>query len=81
MPALSKITLKGRKLKSMWGSCNRRTNTITLNYELLRFPQICIDYVVLHELTHFLNISHDKNFYATVARFMPNYKAIVKMMK
>ena len=81
MPTLSEITLKGRKLKSMWGSCNRRTNTITLNYELLRFPQICIDYVVLHELTHFLNISHDKNFYATVARFMPNYKAAVKMMK
>ncbi|MBR1403869.1 MAG: DUF45 domain-containing protein [Treponema sp.] len=81
MPALSKITLKGRKLKSMWGSCNRRTNTITLNYELLRFSQICIEYVVLHELTHFLNISHDKKFYATVARFMPNYKAVVKMMK
>lgn len=81
MPSLSSITLKCRKLKSMWGSCNRLTNTVTLNYELLCFPQICIDYVVLHELTHFLHIYHDKEFYATVGRFMSGYKTVVKMMK
>lgn len=81
VPALAKITLKGRKLKSLWGSCNRRTATITLNYELLRFPQVCLDYVVIHELAHFVSIRHDKTFYAVVAHFMPNYKAVVKMMK
>ena len=81
MPDFSEITLKFRKLKSMWGSCNRRTDTITLNYELLRFPQICIDYVALHELAHFLCIYHDKKFYAVLARFMPDYKAVIKMMK
>ena len=81
MPELEKIILKGRKLKSMWGNCNRLTKTVTLNYELLRFPKICLDYVVLHELTHFLYIYHDKNFYSTVEKFMPDYKSVVKMMK
>lgn len=81
MPDFSSITLKCRKLKSMWGSCNRRTNTVTLNYDLMRFPQICTDYVVLHELTHFLYIYHDKNFYKIVERFMPEYKSVVKMMR
>lgn len=81
IPEISKITLKCRKMKSMWGNCNRRTNTITLNYELLRFPQGCIDYVVLHELVHFVYIYHDKNFYSTVERFMTDYKARVLEMK
>ncbi|MCR4823665.1 MAG: M48 family metallopeptidase [Treponema sp.] len=80
MPEFEEITLKGRKMKSMWGNCNRLTKTVTLNYELLRFPQICLDYVALHELTHFIYIYHDKNFYSTVEKFMPDYKSVVKMM-
>lgn len=75
------FTLKMRAMKSLWGSCNRRKNIVTLNYELLRFPQKCIDYVVFHELTHFLFINHDKNFYGYISRFMSDYKERVKMMK
>lgn len=78
---IPEFTLKMRAMKSLWGSCNRRKNIITLNYELLRFPQKCIDYVVFHELTHFLFISHNKNFYGYISRFMPDYKERVKMMK
>lgn len=78
---IPEFTLKMRAMKSLWGSCNRRTNVVTLNYELLRFPQKCIDYVVFHELTHFLFINHDKNFYGYISRFMPDYKERVKMMK
>lgn len=75
------FTLKMRAMKSLWGSCNRRKNIVTLNYELLRFPQKCIDYVVFHELTHFLFINHDKNFYGYISRFMSDYKERVEMMK
>lgn len=78
---IPEFTLKMRAMKSLWGSCNRRTNVVTLNYELLRFPQKCIDYVVFHELTHFLFLNHDKNFYGYISRFMPDYKERVKMMK
>lgn len=78
---LPQFSIKGRSMHSMWGNCNTRTSTITLNWELLNFPQECIDYVVLHEMTHFLYIYHDKNFYGYIARYMPDYKRIVKMMR
>ena len=73
--------LKGRAMKTLWGSCNRRTNTVTLNWALFAAPQACIDYVVLHELTHFLHLHHDKKFYGFIARYMPDYKERIKTLK
>lgn len=78
---LPQFAIKGRSMRSMWGNCNTRTKTITLNWELLNFPQECVDYVVLHEMTHFLYIHHDKNFYSYIARYMPDYKKTIKMMR
>ena len=78
---IPQFTIKMRAMKSLWGSCNRRTNVVTLNYELLRFPLECVDYVVFHELTHFLYINHDKDFYGYISRFMPDYKERIKIMK
>lgn len=78
---LPQFELKGRSMHSMWGNCNTKTAVITLNWELLNFPQKCIDYVVFHEMTHFLYIYHDKNFYAYISRYMPDYKLAVKMMR
>ena len=73
--------LKGRAMKTLWGSCNRRTNTVTLNWALFAAPQSCIDYVLLHELTHFLYIYHNSHFYAFIARWMPDYKERIKILK
>ena len=78
---LPQFELKGRSMHSMWGNCNTKTKVITLNWELLNFPQSCVDYVVFHEMTHFLYIYHDKNFYAYINRYMPDYKEAVKKMK
>jgi predicted metal-dependent hydrolase len=66
--------LKGRVMKSLWGSCNRQNNVVTLNWALFRAPQQCIDYVVLHELTHFVYLHHDKNFYSFIEKRMSDYK-------
>lgn len=77
---LPQFELKGRSMHSMWGNCNTKTKIITLNWELLNFPQECVDYVVFHEMTHFLYIYHDKNFYAYINRYMPDYKEAVKKM-
>lgn len=78
---IPQFTLKGRAMKTLWGSCNRRTNTITLNWQLFAAPQACIDYVVLHEMTHFLHIHHDKAFYTFIAQWMPDYKTRVKTLR
>ena len=63
-----------RKMKSLWGSCNCKTGTLTFNTVLFRAPQRCIDYVVLHELTHYLYRNHDASFYAFIAQHMDDWK-------
>jgi len=78
--ALPDFSVKGRSMKSLWGSCNRRSRVVTLNWALLRFSQDCIDYVVFHELTHFLYIHHDRNFYGYISRFMPDYRERIKKL-
>ena len=76
--ALPEFTVKGRSMHSMWGNCNTKNKTITLSWELFNFPQECIDYVVFHEMTHFLYIYHDKNFYSYIERYMPDFRKIAK---
>jgi predicted metal-dependent hydrolase len=61
-------------MKSLWGSCNRKTGVITLNSQLFRAPQHCIDYVILHELSHYLYKNHDHVFYTFIAEHMPDWK-------
>ena len=78
--ALPDFAVKGRSMKTLWGSCNRRTRTVTLNWALLRFGMDCVDYVVFHELTHFLYIHHDRNFYGYIERFMPDYKTRIRKL-
>ncbi len=71
---LPEFTIKGRAMKTLWGSCNRKTNTITLNWELYKANIDCIDYVIFHEMTHFFYINHDKKFYSYIQKYMSDYK-------
>lgn len=71
--------IKYRKMKTRWGSCATRSNMITLNTNLIHYPMAFIEYVVLHELVHFIQPNHSKHFYQIIAYYMPNYKAIMKL--
>ena len=73
--------LKIRKMKTRWGVCNRSNNTITLNSELIKFDFSKIDYVIIHELSHFVYFDHSKNFWLQVSKYCPNYKEIRKTLK
>ncbi len=64
-----------RKMKTQWGSCTPRRNKITLNEYLLKADLQCIQYVVLHELTHLLYPHHNKDFYTFLTIHMPDWKA------
>jgi predicted metal-dependent hydrolase len=66
--------LYARKMKSCWGSCNTRAHTIRLNTELVKKPLACLEYVVVHELVHLLEPSHNKNFHLLISRFLPDWK-------
>lgn len=63
-----------RKMKSRWGSCFKYKQKINLNLYLIRCPIECIDYVVLHELTHLIHFNHSKKFYDLLTSFMPDWK-------
>lgn len=63
-----------RKMKSRWGSCNTRTHHIRFSSELAKKPPECLEYVVVHELAHLLEPSHNRRFYALMDQFMPNWK-------
>ncbi len=71
---LPKYTLKVRKMKTRWGVCNRGNNTVTLNSELLKKDIRLIDYVVVHELSHFKEANHSDKFWYEVSLRYPNYK-------
>jgi hypothetical protein len=62
-----------QRMRSRWGTCNPRSRSIRLNTELVRKPVECLEYVVVHEMTHLLEPSHNRRFKALMSRFMPDW--------
>lgn len=73
--------LKVRKMSTRWGVCNKKDKTITLNFELIRMDVKYTDYVIIHELSHFVYFDHSKNFWNLVGKYCSNYKELRKEMK
>ena len=73
--------LKIKKMKTRWGVCNTKNHNVTLNIELFRYDFECLDYVIIHELAHFIEPNHSKNFWKIVEKYCPNYKEIRKKLK
>lgn len=73
--------LKIRTMKTRWGVCNRKVKSVTLNFNLVKYDYDCLDYVIVHELSHFVHFDHSKEFWNTVSKYYPNYKIIQKKLK
>ena len=74
-------TLKLRSMKSRWGSCSPAKKAITLNKRLLAAPRSCIEYVVVHELCHFIQPNHSQDFYRLLAAIRPDWKEQKQKLK
>lgn len=72
--------IKFRKMTSRWGSCQPKGNILTFNILLIETPVECMEYVVAHEFTHFLEANHSKNFYNKLERIMPDWKERKKLL-
>jgi predicted metal-dependent hydrolase len=63
-----------QQMKTKWGSCNPRAATIRLNTDLAKKPNECLEYIVVHEMAHLLEPTHNARFIAIMDRFMPNWR-------
>ena len=70
-----------KKLSSAWGIYHKRENYISFNFDLIEKDIKCIEYVVLHELCHIFYMNHQKDFWALVEKYMPDYKIRRKNLK
>ena len=63
-----------RQMKTKWGSCNPQAGNIRLNSELAKKPRQCLEYVLVHEMVHLLEPTHNQQFIALMDRFMPLWR-------
>jgi predicted metal-dependent hydrolase len=65
-----------QKMKTRWGSCNYTQGNVRFNLELAKKPPECLEYVVVHELVHLLEPSHNARFYYLMSQFLPHWQLI-----
>lgn len=63
-----------KKMRTKWGSCNTNAKRIWLNLELAKKPRGCIEFIVVHELVHLLERSHNHLFVSYMNEFMPKWR-------
>lgn len=63
-----------REMKTRWGSCTVSTGKIRLNLRLAAKPRECLEYVLVHELCHLLEPSHNQRFHALMDQFLPDWR-------
>jgi predicted metal-dependent hydrolase len=63
-----------QKMKTKWGSCNHKFKSIRLNTDLAKKPPECLEYIVVHEMIHLLERTHNIRFMTLMDRFMPKWR-------
>lgn len=75
----NKVTI--RDTRSQWGSCNPRNGNISISVWLGAFPEECIEYVVVHELTHLLEPGHNERFYGILEHYYPSWRTCREQLR
>lgn len=65
-----------KKMKTRWGTCNINVRRIWLNLELVKKPLSCLEYIVVHEMVHFLERHHNEQFRECMNKVMPQWRLI-----
>ena len=63
-----------QRMRTRWGSCNHTARTIRLNTDLAKKPRECLEYIVVHELAHLLEPTHNARFVGLMDRLMPDWQ-------
>lgn len=70
-----------KRMKTRWGTCNIPRRRIWLNLELAKQPEECLEYILVHEMVHLLERSHNEKFYAHMDRLLPEWRRIDSLLK
>jgi predicted metal-dependent hydrolase len=65
-----------KKMRTKWGACNKEAHRIWLNFELVKKPVECIEYVLVHELVHFKERNHNDRFISYMNLHLPHWKQL-----
>jgi predicted metal-dependent hydrolase len=72
--------LRIRTMKSRWGSCSNK-GIITLSTELIKLPDLFIEYVIIHELCHLKHHNHGTGYYKLLSELFPDWKTVRKELR
>lgn len=78
---LPRPRLKIFAMRRAWGRCYYTKGVVTLNLHLVKTPRECIDYIVLHELCHFVVNNHSSAFHRLVESFLPEWRTVDAQLK
>jgi predicted metal-dependent hydrolase len=62
-----------QRMRTRWGSCNREARTLRLNTDLAKKPRECLEYILVHELVHLLEPTHNTHFVKLMDQFLPGW--------
>ena len=65
-----------RRMKTKWGSCNPQSAHLSINLELAKKHPSCLEYIVVHEMTHLHERTHNEDFIALLDEYLPNWRAL-----
>lgn len=70
-----------KNMKTRWGTCNIRDKRIWLSLSLAKKPPICLEYVIVHELSHLYEKGHNKRFYTILDSYFQGRKEAESLLK
>ena len=65
-----------QRMKTRWGSCNTEARTIRINTELAKKDSVCLEYIVVHEMVHLLERSHNERFRGFMDKYYPKWSRV-----
>jgi predicted metal-dependent hydrolase len=69
-----------RRMKTKWGSCSPSSASVRFNTDLAKKPPECLEYIVVHELAHLIEPTHNDRFTALLDRMMPNWRSYRQLL-
>jgi predicted metal-dependent hydrolase len=65
-----------KQMKTKWGSCNIEKKRIWINLELAKKPEHCLEYIIVHEMVHFLERHHNERFIYYMDTYLPMWRKL-----